>query len=67
MFEFIGTMILVTAITIGAYYVGRLSAMDYLRYWKQRAYKAEQIADQMGRAAIENYVDIAVAELRAGK
>jgi hypothetical protein len=29
--------------------------------------RAEQIADVMGRSAMENYVDLAIAELKAGK
>lgn len=64
MIEFIGTLIALGAIGIGSYHAGKLSMTDTLRYWKQRATTAEKIADDMGRAAMENYVDLAVAELR---
>jgi hypothetical protein len=67
MSEFIGTMILVGAIAVGAYWVGKGSMSSELRYWTQRAYNAERIADDMGRAAMENYIDVAVAELRQGR
>ena len=67
MSEFIGTMLMVIALAVAAYYAGRTSMKDQLRFWQQRAMSAEKIADDMGRAAMENYVDLAVAELQAGK
>lgn len=67
MSEFIGTMILVGAITAGAYWAGKNSMKDQVRYWAQRTYRAEKIADDMANAAMENYIDLAISELRAGK
>jgi len=67
MSEFIGTMILVALIAVGAYWVGRSSMNAPVRSWQQRAQRAEKLADDMGRAAMENYIDIAVAELRQVK
>lgn len=67
MSEFIGTMLLVGIIGAGAYYVGYTTRSGDVRYWAQRAMRAEKIADDMGRAAMENYIDIAVAELKACK
>jgi len=67
MSEFIGTMIIVGFIAAGAYWVGRLSMAGDIRYWRQRTHRAEKIADDMGQAAMENYIDLAVAELRVGK
>ncbi len=66
MSEFIGTMVLVGMITVGAYWLGKSSMKSELRYWRQRTYRAETIADDMGRAAMENHIDLAIAELRAG-
>jgi hypothetical protein len=66
MSEFIGTMILVGAITAGAYWLGKSSTKGELRYWRQRTYRAEKIADDMANAAMENYIDLAISELRAG-
>lgn len=65
--EFIGTMLMVTMLAVAAYYAGKASTKDELRMWQQRAISAEKIADDMGRAAMENYVDLAVAEIQAGK
>ena len=67
MSEFIGTMLMITVLAVAAYYAGKTSTKDELRMWQQRAISAEKIADDMGRAAMENYVDLAVAELQAGK
>ena len=66
MSEFIGTTILVGMITVGAYWAGKASMKDQMRYWIQRTYRAEKIADDMGHAAMENAIDLAIAELRAG-
>ena len=67
MYEFLGTMALVVAIAVGAYWIGRSRMNATVRYWQQQAIRAEEIADQLGRAAMENYVDIAVTELRQGR
>jgi len=67
MSEFIGTIVLVGFITAAAYWAGKGSMMPELRHWQQRTFTAERIADDMGRAAMENYVDIAVTELRQGR
>ena len=66
MSEFIGTTLLVISIAAAAYWLGKGSTTAELRHWKQRAIRAEKLADDMGRAAMENYIDIAVAELRSG-
>ena len=66
MSEFIGTTILVGMIAIGAYWAGKSSMKDQMRYWIRRTYRAEKIADDMGHAAMENAIDLAIAELRAG-
>lgn len=66
MSEFIGTIVLVGLIGIGAYMAGRNSRAAEIRYWAQRTRRAEKIADEMGMAAIENYIDLAIADLRAG-
>lgn len=67
MSEFIGITVLVIMIAVAAYWAGKGSMTPELRYWTQRTYRAEKLADDMGRAAMENYVDLAVAELQAGK
>ena len=67
MSEFIGTMLLVGIIGAGTYYIAYTMRSADVRYWAQRAMRAEKIADEMGRSAMENYVDLAIAELKAGK
>ena len=67
MSEFIGTMLLVGIIGAGTYYLAYSMRSADVRYWAQRAMRAEKIADDMGRSAMENYVDLAIAELKAGK
>lgn len=61
--EFLGTTILVVTIAIAAYWLGKNSTRHEIRFWQQRTHKAERLADDMGRAAIENYIDIAICEL----
>jgi hypothetical protein len=38
-----------------------------VRYWMQQCFRAEKIADDMANSAMENYIDLAIAELRVGK
>lgn len=66
MIEFIGTTALTIMVAVATYYLGKTSTNAEMRHWKQRAISAERIADNMGRAAMENYIDLAVAELRQG-
>jgi hypothetical protein len=65
MSEFIGTTLLTIMVAAATYYLGKTSTTAELRHWQQRAQRAEKLADDMGRAAMENYIDIAVAELRS--
>ena len=65
MSEFIGTTLLIISIAAAAYWLGKGSTAPQIRHWQQRAQRAEKLADDMGRAAMENYIDIAVAELRS--
>ena len=65
--EFLGTIILVVTIAVAAYWLGKNSTRNEIRYWKRNAISSRKIADEMGRAAMENYIDLAVAELRAVK
>jgi hypothetical protein len=67
MSEFIGTMALTIMIAAATYYLGKTSTTREIRYWRQQAISARKIADDMGRAAMDNYIDLAVAELRSGK
>ncbi len=67
MSEFIGTTLLVISIAAAAYWLGKSSNKGEIRFWRQRAISARKIADDMGRAAMDNYIDLAVAELRSGK
>ena len=67
MSEFIGTTLLVISIAAAAYWLGKSSNKSEIRFWRQRAISARKIADDMGRAAMDNYIDLAVAELRSGK
>lgn len=67
MSEFIGTIILVCMITGAAYWAGKTSMKNELRYWMQRTHRAECIADDMANAAMENYIDLAISELRANR
>ena len=62
--DFLGTIILVVTIAVAAYWLGKNSMRHEIRFWKQRAFRAERLADDMGRAAMENYIDFAVCELR---
>ena len=66
MSEFIGTTLLVVMIAAAAYWLGKTSTTGELRHYKQRTIRAEKIADDMARAAMDNYIDLAVAELRQG-
>ena len=66
MSEFIGTMALTIIIAAATYYLGKTSTKGEIRYWKQQAISARKIADDMGRAAMENHIDLAIAELRQG-
>ena len=67
MSEFIGTTLLVISIAAAAYWLGKSSNKGEIRFWRQRAISARKIADDMGRAAMDNYIDLAVAELRQVK
>jgi hypothetical protein len=67
MSEFIGTTLLIISIAAAAYWLGKSSNKREIRYWRQQAISARKIADDMGRAAIDNYIDLAVAELRQAK
>ena len=67
MSEFIGTTMLVMMIAAAAYWLGKSSTKREIRYWRQQAISARKIADDMGRAAMENHIDLAIAELRSVK
>ena len=67
MSEFIGTTLLIISIAAAAYWLGKSSNKGEIRFWRQRAISARKIADDMGRAAMDNYIDLAVAELRQAK
>ena len=67
MSEFIGTTLLVISIAAAAYWLGKSSTKREIRYWRQQAISARKIADDMGRAAMENHIDLAIAELRSVK
>ena len=67
MSEFIGTTLLIISIAVAAYWLGKQSNKGEIRFWRQRAMSARKIADDMGRAAMDNYIDLAVAELRQAK
>jgi hypothetical protein len=63
MSEFIGTTLLIISIAAAAYWLGKGSTAREIRYWKQQATGARNIADDMGRSAIENNIDLAIAEI----
>jgi hypothetical protein len=63
MSEFIGTTLLIISIAAAAYWLGKGSTAREIRYWKQQAIGARNIADDMGRSAIENNIDLAIAEI----
>ena len=67
MSEFIGTTLLIISIAAAAYWLGKSSNKGEIRFWRPRAMSARKIADDMGRAAMDNYIDLAVAELRQAK
>ena len=67
MSEFIGTIILVSLIAGLSYWAGKSSMKSEVRYWMQQCFRAEKIADDMANSAMENYIDLAIAELRVGK
>jgi hypothetical protein len=67
MSEFIGSTLLIISIAAAAYWLGKGSTEREIRYWKQQAIGARKIADDMGRAAMENHIDLAIAELRSVK
>jgi len=67
MSEFICTTLLVIMIAAAAYWLGKSSTKGEIRYWRQQAITARKIADDMGRAAMENHIDLAIAELRSVK
>ena len=67
MSEFIGTTLLIIMIAAAAYWLGKTSTKSQIRYWRQQAISARKIADDMGRAAMENHIDLAIAELRTVK
>ena len=63
MSEFIGTMALTIMIAAATYYLGKTSTKKEIRYWRQQATRARKIADDMGRASMENHIDLAIAEI----